>query len=54
MTYLVYLFLLYFVSIFTTIDDEKEEKISSSSIFEGFYLKLRRKFWKYINIIDSQ
>ena len=54
MTYLAYLFLLYFVSIFTTIDDEKEEKINSSSIFEGFYLKLRKKFWKNINTVDSQ
>ena len=41
------------VSIFTTIDDEKKE-INSSSIFEGFYLKLRRKFWELINTVDSR
>ena len=41
------------VSIFTTTDDEKEGKISSSSIFEGFYSKLSKKFWKSINTVDS-
>ena len=41
------------VSIFTTIDDEKKE-INSSSIFERFYLKLRRKFWEFINTVDSR
>ena len=47
MTYLGYIFLLD-VSIFTTIDDEKC-KNQSFKYFEGFYLKLRRKFWKFIN-----
>ena len=55
MTYLVldlsYIFLLD-VSIFTIIY-EKEEKINSSSNFEGLYLKLRRKFWKFINSVDA-
>ena len=32
----------------------KREKISSSSIFERFYSHLRRKFWKFINPVDSQ
>ena len=32
------------VSIFTTADDEKEGRISSSSIFEGFYSKLSKSF----------
>ena len=35
-------------SIFTTTVDEKKEKINSTSIFERLYLKLRRKFWKFI------
>ena len=56
MTYLGYVFLLDFI-IFTTTDDEKEEKVNSSSISilqEGFYLKLRRKIWKFKNGFDSQ
>ena len=32
------------VYIFTISDESKEEKINSSSIFEAFYLNLRRKF----------
>ena len=32
----------------------KREKISSSSIFERFYSHLRRKFWKFINPVDSR
>ena len=28
-------------------DDEKKEKINSSTIFEEFYLNLKRKFWKF-------
>ena len=47
MTYLGYIFLLD-VSIFTTIDDEKC-KNQFFKYFEGFYLNLRRKFWKFIN-----
>ena len=50
MTYLNHIPLLD-ASISTTLDDEKEGKINSSSFFEGFYLKLRRKFWEII--IDS-
>ena len=46
MTYLNYIFLLD-ASIFTTTDDEKKEKINSSTIFEEFYLNLKRKFWKF-------
>ena len=46
MTYLNYIFLLD-ASIFSTTDDEKKEKINSSTIFEEFYLNLKRKFWKF-------
>ena len=42
--YLNYIFSLD-ASIFTTIDNEKERKINSSSIFGGFYLNFRRKCW---------
>ena len=52
MTYLGYIFLID-VSIFTTVDDKKEEKVNSSSVFEGFYLKLRRRFWRLKNTNDS-
>ena len=41
-------------SIFTTTVDEKKEKINSTSIFERLYLKLRRKFWKFIDNVDSR
>ena len=53
MTYLDYIFWLD-VSKFTQIDDKKEEKINSSSIFEAFYLKSRRTFWKFRNTVDSR
>ena len=53
MTYLGCIFSLD-VSIFTIIDDEKEEKTNYSNVFEGFYLKLRRKFTGFINTVDSQ
>ena len=40
-------------SIFTkTVDQKKEEKINSSSIFEERYLKLGREFWKFIKKIE--
>ena len=54
MTYLGYVFLkMSIIIIFTIIDNEKEENINSSIIFEGFYLKLRRKFRKFNNNVDS-
>ena len=39
------------VSIFTT-DEEKEEKINSSTMFEECYLNLnlRRKIWKFLTL----
>ena len=40
--------------LFSPIDDEKEGKINSSIIFEGYYLNLRRKFWKSIDTVDSR
>ena len=43
MTDLSYMFLLD-AYIFTITDESKEEKINFSSIFEAFYLNLRRKF----------
>ena len=47
-------YIFYYMSLFLQkIDDEKEEKIKSSSIFEEFYFKLRRKFWKFIKTVDS-
>ena len=47
MTYLGYIFSLD-VSIFTTIDDEKG-KNQFFKYFDGLYLTLRKKFWKFIN-----
>ena len=42
------------VSTFTTTDDEKEKKINSASLFEGFYLKMRRKFLKFtLSTLDN-
>ena len=53
MTHLGYIFALD-VSIFTTVDDEKEEKVSCSNILEEFYSKMQKKIWKFINSVDSQ
>ena len=52
MAYLGYIFV-QDDSIFTTIDDEKEVKINSSRILKDFN-QSRRKFWKFINTVDSQ
>ena len=52
-THLGYIFLLD-VSIFTTVDEEKEEKVNCLSILGEFYLKMQRKIWKFINSVDSQ
>ena len=51
MTYLSYIFLLD-VSIFTETDDNIYKKINASSIFEVFYINLRRKFCKFISLFE--
>ena len=53
MTHLGYIFSLD-VSIFTTVDDEKEQKVSCSIILEEFYSKMQKKIWNFINSVDSQ
>ena len=39
--------------IFTNIDDQKEEKINFASIFERFYLNLRKKVWKLMKLMNK-
>ena len=45
--------MLHFFTRCHTIDDEKG-KNQFFKCFEGFYLKLRRKFWKFINTADPR